>query len=85
MDQSIKHPTLAQVMILGFMGLSSASGSVLTAHSLEPASDSVSLSLSPSPTHTLSVLLSKINIKKTKQKTKRKQKQNEERAIEPED
>ena len=43
--QSIKHPTLAQVMILRFMGLSPASGSVLTAQNLEPASDSVFPSL----------------------------------------
>ena len=35
--QSIKRLTSAQVTILRFMGLSSASGSVLTAQSLEPA------------------------------------------------
>ena len=48
-----------------FVGLSPVSGSVLTAQSLEPVSDSVSLSLCPSPTHTplcLSFSLSKINI-----------------------
>ena len=39
-------PTLAQVMISRFLGLSPAWGSVLTAQSLEPASDSVSLSVS---------------------------------------
>ena len=44
--QSVKHPTLAQVMISRFMGLSPASGSVLTAQSLEPVSDSVSPSFS---------------------------------------
>ena len=44
--QSIKCPTSAQVMISQLMGLSPASGSVLTAQSLEPALDSVSLSLS---------------------------------------
>ena len=38
--------TLAQVMISWFMGSSPTSGSVLTAWSLEPASDSVSPSLS---------------------------------------
>ena len=39
-------PTSAQVMISQFMSLSPASGSVLTAQSLDPASDSLSLSLS---------------------------------------
>ena len=43
---SVKRPTLAQVMISQFVGSSPASGSVLTAQSLEPASDSVSPSLS---------------------------------------
>ena len=47
--QSVRCPTLAQVMISWFMSSSPASGSVLTAWSLEPASDSVSLSLCPSP------------------------------------
>ena len=37
--QSVKHPTLAQVMISRFVSSSPASGSVLTARSLEPASD----------------------------------------------
>ena len=40
--QSVRRPTPAQVMISWFMGLTPASGSVLTAQSLEPASDSVS-------------------------------------------
>ena len=41
---------------------SPASGSVLTARSLEPASDSVSPSLSdPPPIHVLSLSVSKIN------------------------
>ena len=44
--QLVKHPTLAQVMISQFVGSSPTSDSVLTAQSLEPASDSVSLSLS---------------------------------------
>ena len=63
MAQSVKHPTLAQVMISQFAGSSPASGSVLTAQSLEPASDSVSpsFSLCPSPTHALSLSVSKIN------------------------
>ena len=47
--QSVKRPTSAQVMISRSMGLSPASGSVLTAQSLEPVSDSVSPSLSDLP------------------------------------
>ena len=44
------HPTSVQVMILQFVSSSPTSSSVLTAWSLEPASDSVSPSLSaPSP------------------------------------
>ena len=49
MAQSVKSPTLAQVMISQFVGPSDALGSVLTAQSLEPALDSVSPSLSASP------------------------------------
>ena len=49
MTQSVKLPTLVQVMISQSVGSSPASGSVLTAYSLEPASDSVSPSLSASP------------------------------------
>ena len=41
----VKRLTSAQIAISQFMGSSSASGSVLTARSLEPACDSVSLSL----------------------------------------
>ena len=44
--QLVKHSTLAQVMSLGFMSSSPTLGSVLTARSLETASDSVSPSLS---------------------------------------
>ena len=44
--QWVKCPTLTQVMISWFMGLSPALGSVLMAQSLDPASDSVSPSLS---------------------------------------
>ena len=62
--QSVELPTSAQVTISRFVSLGPASGSVLTARSLEPASDSVSLSLCPSPVHTLS--LSKINKLKNK-------------------
>ena len=48
--QSVMCLTLAQVMILQFVSSSPTAGSVLTARSLEPASDSVSPSLSaPSP------------------------------------
>ena len=46
MPQSVKHLTLAQVMILQFVGSSPTSGYVLTAQSLEPALDSLSPSLS---------------------------------------
>ena len=70
-SQSVKHPTLAQVTISWFVGSSPASGSVLTAQSLEPAWDSVSPSLSAPPPFVLSLSLSlslsqKINIKKKK-------------------
>ena len=47
--RSVKRPTSAQVMISRSVGSSPASGSVLTAQSLEPASDSVSPSLSHPP------------------------------------
>ena len=43
--QSVKHLVSAQVMISRFVSLSPALGSVLTAQSLEPVSDSVSPSL----------------------------------------
>ena len=56
--QSVKHLALAQVMISLLMSSSPTSGSVLTAQSLEPASDSVSPSLSAPPLLMLS--LSKI-------------------------
>ena len=70
MAQCVKRPTSAQVMIMQSVSLGPASGSVLTAQSLEPASDSVSLfslslslSLSPlTPAHALSLCLSKTNI-----------------------
>ena len=65
--QSVKRLISAQVMISQLVSLSPTSGSVLTARSLEPASDSVSvsvsvsLSLSPSlcpfPAHALSLSL----------------------------
>ena len=64
--QLVKSPTSAQVVISQFMNLSPTSGSMLTAQSLEPASDSVSPSLSaPSPlTLCLSVSQIQINILK---------------------
>ena len=58
MAQSVKHLTLAQVMISWLRSLSPMLGSVLTAQSLEPASDSVSPSLSAAPLLTLSLSLS---------------------------
>ena len=66
MAQSVRHPTSAQVMSSQFVSLSPASGSVLTAQSLELALDSVSPSLSaPSPL-VLCLSLSKINKSKKK-------------------
>ena len=49
MAQLVERPTSAQDMISQFVSLSLESGSVLTAQSLEPASDSVSPSLSDPP------------------------------------
>ena len=49
MAQSVKRPTSAQVMISWSVGSGPASGSVLTAQSLEPVSDSVSPSFSDPP------------------------------------
>ena len=60
MAQLVKGPTSAQVMTSRFIGSSPASGSLLTAQSLEPASVlCLPLSLCPYPAHALS--LSKIN------------------------
>ena len=56
--QLVGRPASAQVMILQFVGSSPASGSVPTAQSLEPASDSVSPPLSAPPLLTLCVSLS---------------------------
>ena len=58
MAQSVEHPTLAQVMISQFLCLSPTSGSVLTAQSLESASDSVSPSLCAPPLLVLCLSLS---------------------------
>ena len=59
--QLVKHPTSAQVMISQFVSSSPALGSVLTAQSLEPTSDSVSPPFSTPPLLTLCVCLSIIN------------------------
>ena len=63
MAQSVKSLTSAQVIISLLVSLSPVSGSVLTAQSLEPASNSVPLSLTP---HALALSVSQkyINIKK---------------------
>ena len=63
-SQSAKRPTSAQVMISRFVSSSPASGSVLTAQSLEPASDSVSLFLSLSAPPLLALCLSVPQINK---------------------
>ena len=60
--RSVGHPTSAQVMISRSVSSSPMSGSVLTAQSLEPASDSVSPRLPHSCS--VSLCLSKINVKK---------------------
>ena len=61
MAQSVKCPTSVQGHDLRVCGLSPMLDSVLTAQSLEPASDSLSLSLSALPQLILSLSLSKIN------------------------
>ena len=62
MAQSVKRLTLAQVMISRLVNLSHASGSVLTAQSLEPASGlCLPLSLPLPCLHSVSASLSKIN------------------------
>ena len=58
--QLVQRLTSAQVMISWFLGSSPTSGSVLTAQSLEPASDPVSPSLS-APVCLCALSLSKIN------------------------
>ena len=59
--QSVERPTSAEVMISRSVSSSPASGSVLTARSLEPASDSVSPFLSAPPPLMLCLSPSKIN------------------------
>ena len=53
--QSVKRPTLAQIMISQLVSSSPMPGSVQTAQTLEPVLDSVSPSLCPFPTHALSL------------------------------
>ena len=55
--QSVNHLTSSQVMISQSVSSSPTSGSVLTAQSLEPASDSVSPSLSDPPPFMLCLCL----------------------------
>ena len=62
--QSTERPTSAQVTISWSMSSSPASGSVLTARSLEPASDSLSPSLSAPPPLVLCLSLS-LSLSKT--------------------
>ena len=62
MGGSVERPTSPQVMISRLMSLSPASDSVLTAQSLEPASDSASPSLCAPPL--LVLCLSKMNKRK---------------------
>ena len=65
--QSVKRPTSAQVMISLFMSSGPASGSVLTAQSLEPASDSGSPSLSVPPPLMLCLSVKNKHLKKLKE------------------
>lgn len=66
--QSVKRPTSAQVMSSPFVSSSHASGSVLTAQSWEPASNSLSSSFSAPPPLMLCLLLAKINFRSLKKK-----------------
>ena len=67
--QSVKRPTSAQVRISWFVSSSPASGSVLTAQSLEPALDSVSHSLSAPFPLSLSLSQKQISILKSYKNT----------------
>ena len=73
MARSVRHLTSAQVMISQSAGWSPVSGSVLTAQSLEPASDSVSLFL-PNAPHCRSLSASLSLSLKNKQTLKKKDK-----------
>ena len=68
--QSVKRPNSARVMIPWFVGSSPASGSVLTAQSLEPALDSVCVSLSAPLPLVFSLSLCQKRIKTFKKKFK---------------
>ena len=76
--QSVERPTSAQVMISQLVGSSPALGSVLTAQSLEPASDSVSHSR-PAPPQ-LMLCLSPSQKETLKKKLKQKRKKHSETA-----
>ena len=71
MAQSVERPTSARVMISQSVSSSPTSGSVLTAQSLEPASDSVSPALSAPPLLVLCLSLS-LKINKHSKKLKKK-------------
>ena len=74
----VERPTSAQLMVSRPVSLSPAWGSVLTARSLEPASDSVSPFFSAPPPLMLSLSLSKINKHFLKRKQTQRVEQNEE-------
>ena len=67
MAQSVERPISAQVVILQFVSSSPASGSVLTARSLEPASI-MCFPLSAPPPLVLCLCVSKVNKCKKKKK-----------------
>ena len=71
--QSVKRPTSAWVVISRFVGSSPTSGYVLTARSLEPASDSVSPLLS-APSPLMLCLSQKYTFKKKKKERKKERK-----------
>ena len=85
--QLFKCPNLAQVVTLQFVGSSPASGSVLTARTLEPASDSVSPPLSVPPMLMLCLSLSlhnKLTLRKKKREDpNRKTSQMQEEKLQP--
>ena len=68
MAQSVKRPTLAQAMISHFRSSSPVSGSVLKAHGLRPASDSVSPLLSAPPLFMLCLSVINKRLKNIKKK-----------------
>ena len=66
----VKCPISAQVVILWSVSSGPTWGSLLTAQSLEPASDAVSASLPALPLLAFSLCFSKISIKKNVKKLK---------------